>query len=1247
VSDATLVRPRGLPLARRTRWWTAERLVLAGLTVLAAALFVRSDPGVVAPLTKPEVFLAPWRSAERYAAVWTDSANLGSPNFNIGLAPLAAVFGVLEGLGLPAWLAMRLWSTVLVVVGGWGVRRLYADLVQGTAADTAPARVAVAVAFVAAPYAVVGGGSLPTNLPYLLLPWVLVWWRRGFRRPGWGPSAAAALVLTAMSGINAGVVPVIQLVVVLPLVVHARLVDHVRWGALLSTLLRTAFLFVLTSLYWLVPSLLSLQVGTAITTTTETPGAINSVNSFAEVLRGLGMWTMYGRGTQGAFQPEYQSFVQSPLVVVGSFGLLVLAGVGARLSRSPARVLGALSVLTGAVVMVGLYPYDDPTPWGRVLGAAFDHVPGLVAFRTTNKAGGVLVLGVALLVALAVAELVPRVRRGWQRVVALAAAVAVVVLGTWPAWAGTLYEFSLPLPGYWEQAAAAVDGAGLRADQRAMIVPGIHLAAYDWGYSAPDELGNSLLEPQNVVRTTIPNGSPYAANLLGAVDQRLIEGTVPPGTVSALAERLGVGEVLARYDLSGLAPDAGAVVEGSLGADEGLGPARPFGPATRGAPSATTVRTVTGDPSVVALHPGRGAVVVDGDGAALPALVAAGLLDEDRALLWGGSLDDDALRDAVRSGARIVLTDTNQRRTWDSLDQVRVGPLLPASEDPGTTGALFTSRDQTVAARPTAGTLRAVGPGLLFGPFPEGDPRLATDGDRSTVWRFGNFSTGVGNGFVVDLDSPRPVGWLDLRAAQDGNRITAVRVGTRGPAGTWHTDVEVGPWGSVPTRVALPGGDVSTVRVEVTGVDGGSIGPVGFSEVALDGVDLRSPVVLPHTSVDTMSTWAGEDAAALESAPLDVVLHRATGPGVLRVVPEGTMSRRFALPDDRSMTADGVARVAQGAPDADLDDLAGLSAQVRARATSRAFGNPALRASGAVDGTTESPDLSTGWVPAEPVVGEALSVEFPEQELTEVTVTQPEEGAVATTAMLSLDDGAPREVELGPGRSTVDLPEPVSAHSLSLLLTGRSGEGLVRILDVGVPHVVAADGAALRDRCRPVATLDGQPLRARLHGDLADVLAGRPVGFTGCGRVALDPGDHDLLPSGPWALDDLRLRSEGREAPVAGGSATPVVEGLDRSATTTSFTVRGGCDPCWLRAGIGFDDRWTASVAGRRLGPPLVVDGYSVGWLLRAADGDRVDIEFAPTPWARTAWVVSGAAVLVCVVLALWRPIRAGRRWRR
>ena len=166
----------------------------------------------------------------------------------------------------------------------------------------------------------------------------------------------------------------------------------------------------LLSAYWLVPALYALGVGASVAESTESVEAIHSASSYAEVLRGLGMWTLYGADSSGPFDPDRLEYVTNPLVVLLTFGWPVVAALGVRLSMAPARLFAATSVLVGALVMVGTFPGEEASPWARAVGWALDDVPGLIAFRTTNKAGAVLELGIAVLVGLAAAEVVPRLR---------------------------------------------------------------------------------------------------------------------------------------------------------------------------------------------------------------------------------------------------------------------------------------------------------------------------------------------------------------------------------------------------------------------------------------------------------------------------------------------------------------------------------------------------------------------------------------------------------------------------------------------------------------------------------------------------------------------------------------------------------------------------------------------------------------------------------------------------------------------
>jgi arabinofuranan 3-O-arabinosyltransferase len=1212
---------------------TRESWTLVALAALLTAVVLANSWGVLTPDTKPEVFLSPWQTAMRFAAPWQDTPSLGAPNYNVGVAPVAALLGVIESVGLPPWLAMRVWRLLLLVLAAWGARRLYVSLVRGSTADRAAGRVAASVAFVANPYVLVGGATTPTLLPYALLPWFALACLRAFRQPSWRWSAAAALALAAMSGLNAGVVTILQLVVVVPLAVHAVWVERTRWQDVAAVLLRVGLITVVLSLYWVVPAVSAVRVGSAIASTTETLDAINVASSYPEVLRGLGFWPLYGSGSKGAFLPGDTAYLLNALVVALSFGGLLAAALGARLSRSPARVFAAVSLVTGAVVMVGSFPYADPTPWGKALRGFFDSVPGAIAFRTTNKAGAVLELGLCILVGLASAELSRRVRVPRARVGLVLVAAAVVAGSVAPALSGGLYPVELRLPQYWKTAAANINSG---ADQsRVLTVPGTNLANYQWGYSGPDELGSSLFHRPSTFRSTTPSGSPFAANLMGGVDQRLQEGTLPAGSVSALARYLGAGDVLGRYDLDFGAP-VGQVVDTQLSTDPGLGAPQGFGPsaAASGAPNALRLYGVVGSPSSpVVAHPGAGSVLVDGDGTALPELVSAGLLKGDPGLLLAGSLDPKRLKQAVVDGARVVLTDSNGRREWSGQRPDGVGRLLAENADPTPTRALFDAANQTVAVQAGNATIRTSGPGMLFGPFATGDPALAFDGDRTTAWTFGNFGTGVGNAITVSLDRPTDLLHVVLQpTVAGGAQVSSVRVTARGPGGAVTRDAQLGPWATFPTTVDLPDQPATEVTIEVTGVSGSGIGPVGFADISIPGVEIRKAARLPEALTSELAQWQGDDAAAVARARLDVLLHRRLGPADGLAAEEPRLERQFNLPGQRSFTVSGTVRLAQGSSDAEVDAVAGAPDDVRATSSSRAFGRPQFRASAVLDGSTDEPDLDTAWVPGDPVVGEWLQLDFPQRSLSSFELTQSDVGALATQVVVSVDDGTPFPVLLSPGTTKISLPREEQAHRVRILITQRAGDGFVRFTNVSLPRPAGAAGPTA---CQVVAKLDGQDLQARITGRWSDLVAGRPVSFEACDEepVRLGAGTHDVASVPTFAVDDLRLRDS--RPPRDAGDPPPSLRVRERSATGVTFAVSGACQPCYVSAGQGFDSQWRASVAGRDLGAPLVLDGYAAGWRLVSDGPVTVRVDYPPAAASRWAGYASALGVLLCLALGV------------
>ena len=158
---------------------------------------------------------------------------------------------------------MRVLRIVLYTVGAAGMLRLHRSLTAGGGTPTS--RAVAAIAYVANPYAVVGGSTLAVLLPYALLPWQSLFVVRALRSSRPGPDVAAfALTFAAMSGMNAGVVPLLQLLTLPFLVWWVRVQDGVAWRHSVRVLVRCAVAAVLVSLYWLVPSVVGSGQGVAV-----------------------------------------------------------------------------------------------------------------------------------------------------------------------------------------------------------------------------------------------------------------------------------------------------------------------------------------------------------------------------------------------------------------------------------------------------------------------------------------------------------------------------------------------------------------------------------------------------------------------------------------------------------------------------------------------------------------------------------------------------------------------------------------------------------------------------------------------------------------------------------------------------------------------------------------------------------------------------------------------------------------------
>jgi arabinofuranan 3-O-arabinosyltransferase len=1303
--------PRQGPPDRPRRWLAgyAEPAAYAVLGALVLAALLGTDWGAVAPDTRPELYLAPARTLLGALSAWRPDPYLGQPNFDAGTAPVALAVTVLRALGADAWLAVRLWRALLLGVAAWGAVRLFHEVAGGGDAATGrrsnPAgRVAAAVLYVANPYVVVAGATNPVLLPYALAPWLVLTLARAVREPrSWRWPAAFALAFFASGGTNAGVVSLFMLLAVPCYLLYAAFALRRPLPQLVRPTLCCLGLAALVSLYWLVPAVLSASSGQSIAVNTERPGDIGSVSSYAETLRLLGLWTLYGRAGDRLFLPGFAAYLTNPLVVLASFALPAAAALGALVSRSRARALGAILLAVAVPVMVGLFPTSDPSPFGRLLDRAFAEVPGAIAFRTTNKAGALAALAITLLVAVGVAELTltrrgtasgspgPLGRPGGWRLtasrrsstVAALVALGVVAVAVLPAWTGGLDLERFRVPGYWRQAAADLNAGP--PSSRVLLLPGQVQADYTWGWRGPDDLPASLLDRPSALRSTVPNGSPEQSNFLAALDVPLAVGAPDLGGVSAIARYLGASQVLLRNDVvwkeaGGAEPSALAA---ALARDPGLHRDASYGRPGQGVVTADGSASalpplqryaVSGAASIVRAEPAAGALLVDGDNFAFPGLQRLGLLRGQPAFRLLGDMSADDLALALDDGARIVLTDTNRRRAWRvPRTGQSYSPTLRAEDplNPGTpTLSLFDNPlSQSTAVLTGARSITATSSGSVFGPVPYGKPAFAFDSDPTTAWMTGDFGAAVGQSITLELQQPLTVSSLTLRPVLGGPvQIAGVRIKLDGR--TVDADVPAQPSVDVP----LPPTTTSRVTVEITRTRGGpGLNPVGFWEIGIPGVEASEGVRLAGRLRELLGGLDERASQRLATTPLDVVLARADGnPSTPDDDEERSLDRSFWLPDARSLQPSGFVRFGPGLADSQVDQLVGAPGRVIADSSSRAFDGIGLRASQALDG-----DPDTAWVPAGRGVGEWIDVRFPTRTLDHVAVTQVvPRGLVgvdtATEAELSLNGGPPRKVALRAGTSTIDFPKQ-RVSRLRLTLTRVVGPGSeVRIsgIDAGGVRVPKAPGSDRLRGCLNMGTIDGRPLELSIGGTLDQLSHGQVLPLRACAGkpLRLGAGDHRLQTARGWLVDLLDLASrpagaatatgqaqgtgEARETGAAQGTggalqaeAAPRVTVTSSSPARTTLATEAAQGPYYLVLGQGYDSRWQATLDGQPLGPPRVIDGYSVGWRISDRGEHHITAEFRPQRWVSASLVASLASLVLVVALLLVPRRRRDAAW--
>ena len=452
---------------------------------------------------------------------WTGS-NLGAPNASEIDLPWAGVLALTHALGVPAWMAQRLWLTVLFAAVAASAVLLLRTLGLGSVSSFAGA---LMYGFNAYVVSTVGVNDVYLAAMILLAAYPALVLRAASRRLSDRWAVALLAALSPMLGFAYANPPLAFMVAIATLAMFP--LAGWLWGkqAALTALRVLTFggaAALLVSAYWIVPALVQTSIAA-----TSSLGAVSSwawTEGRANLANGLWLNTAWGWISR-IYYPYSGSYDQMPLVVVKFFPpFLAFSGltgsvVGFRRGQRPEKLRLALAAASVALVLI--FFGTGTTPPGSVL---FDPIYSLPLGFLLREPGrflmaaslcyGVLTgiavecaqplladcLGKAANRSLALAVTSPLGRVG--SAAALAAVLVVVLAPAYPLALGqvapsrprgTLPPSRVTFPSYWTAMSHYLNA---KAPPGAVLVlppDDFYQMPYSWGYYGNDGFITNLL----------------------------------------------------------------------------------------------------------------------------------------------------------------------------------------------------------------------------------------------------------------------------------------------------------------------------------------------------------------------------------------------------------------------------------------------------------------------------------------------------------------------------------------------------------------------------------------------------------------------------------------------------------------------------------------------------------------------------------------------------------------------------------
>jgi arabinofuranan 3-O-arabinosyltransferase len=1021
--------PETEPVADPPRRWSRLLAGYGALAFLAYVPLLLTARGRVAADTKQYLYLDPGRLLRQAPVMWEPNVGLGTVTHQtIGYSfPMGPYYWVVDRLGVPDWVAQRVWLGSLLFAAAVGM--LYLLRTFGL---KGPGVVIAALAYMLTPYVLDYAARISVLLmPWAALPWMIAIVRKALRDEAnrtrlmrWRYPAIFALVVQLVGGVNATALLLAGLGPVLWILYAWLGVRDIDARRALGVTVRIGVLTLVASAWWISGLRMQGTYGLNVLTYSETVDVVARTSTPNEVLRGLGYWFFYGQDRLGPWIEAAENYTQNLGVIMVGYGLAALGLLAAAFTRWRHRVFFVLLLYIGVVVAVGAHPFENPSPLGALFKSfATSNTAGL-ALRSTGRAVPLVVLSLAIFLGLAVNSLVRRARDRGHSLLAwtIPVVAGVLVLANFPAlFDGTYYGKNLQrdeaIPQYWTDAIAALDKGDHQT--RILEVPGADFASYLWGNTV-DPITPGLTDRPYVARELVPYGTPASADLLNAIDRRLQEGVADPKGLTELWRRMGVGDVVARNDIQYERYDLvrPAEVATVLGDTPGLGAPVSYGPPSRFAPTPghndeLSLAQAPNSPKVapVVVYPvdkplgivrtasGTGGIMLSGDGEGLVDAADIGLLTDAGIVRYSAAYTTpEKLRAATAAGDTLVLTDSNRLRArrWTTVKD-NLGFTTQAGEaDKPLVRDLGDARLDVFPGQPASAqtTARSVGVkrvrassyGNTISYTPEDRAARALDGDVETAWRAQAFGDARGLRFQIELDGDITTDHVNLVQPINGGRDRWITDAVLSFDGGNEIPITLGDASRTPAgqTITFPRRTFHTFEIRVVQSNDprpnlfGQADAVGFAEIRLrdaaarNDIRMREVIVMPTDLMDAL----GSDAA---SHPFVIVMAReAVRPVPPRTQPELSIDREFVLPARRVFGLTGNATIDPYAPDAARAVALGIPSAadggVDARASEFLLGCLTCGPEFAADG-----DSATAWqTPFVGVRGQWLQYEVPE-----------------------------------------------------------------------------------------------------------------------------------------------------------------------------------------------------------------------------------------------------------------------------